>query len=357
MLRDKIVAAGAAISGKDGRRAGFSRLGGGAMSTVSSFLAFAIVGGATAESLAQPRDTSLEAAAAAYIAYREDVAALEATPIANAEAIREAHRRLAAHDSDALANGWVAYAALVAADTPEFRQSLQRELSGDDGKKKKKKKGESSLSGVDAFNAKMAEDPGYPRTLSGANAAIARVLAMTANDLGRVSTLGEAYKTQAYALQKTKWGMAKLPPTAKRIEDADSYKRSRSAAVAPTLASTNEAGVFAPGLDSAESWKSEWASGSSGGRIADDNAQVMINRVLALAAKYSVGATNAKYVETYAKNTKASNCLSLSALTLRQCIAATRAPYEEAFCVGEHGLNDVTRCLGWVAGVEPPATR
>jgi hypothetical protein len=39
----------------------------------------------------------------------------------------------------------------------------------------------------------------------------------------------------------------------------------------------------------------------------------------------------------------------MARLTLRQCIAATRAPYEEAFCIGEHALNDVSACLGWVA--------
>ena len=208
------------------------------------------------------------------------------------------------------------------------------------------------------FASDLAADANLPAiTLPGADAAIERVLEMTAADLGRVSTLGESYKAQAYALQKTKWGVAKLPPTSTRIAEADSYKRGRPALVAPTLAAATESGVTAPGLDAAEAWKSQWGTGAGRGRIADDNAQVVMNRILALAAKYSTGTVNERYVATYAKNDKADNCLSLSALTLRQCIAATRAPYEEAFCVGEHGLNDVTKCLGQVAGVQPPPTR
>ncbi|MEZ5929016.1 MAG: hypothetical protein R3C55_11145 [Parvularculaceae bacterium] len=45
----------------------------------------------------------------------------------------------------------------------------------------------------------------------------------------------------------------------------------------------------------------------------------------------------------------------MATLTLRQCIAATRTPYEEAFCLGEHALIDTASCVGWV--VAPPALK
>ena len=87
---------------------------GGAMASAASILAFAATSGVSAESLAQPRDNALERAAADYVSYREDVAAIEATPFNSAETTREAHRRLSAHKSESLSSGWVAYAALVA---------------------------------------------------------------------------------------------------------------------------------------------------------------------------------------------------------------------------------------------------
>ena len=83
--------------------------------------------GVSADTLAQPKDTSLERAAADYVRFREDVAAIEGLKFDNANVTREAHRRLAAHDPEGLSAGWVAYAALVAADTPEFAEALKKE--------------------------------------------------------------------------------------------------------------------------------------------------------------------------------------------------------------------------------------
>lgn len=319
---------------------------GGAMAAAASFFAFAATTGVYAESLAQPRDTALERAAADYVRFREDVAVVEATPFTSAESTREAHRRLAAHKAEALSSGWVAYAALVAADTPAFRKSLEEAISG-------KKKGRNKLTGTDAFIAELAADPAYPRRLQGANDAIARVLAMTAQDANRFASLGEAYKEQGYAMQKTKWGVAKIPASAARLSDADGYLRSRPAAQAPSLAAVTEKGVTAPTLASTEGpWSSDWGKGGASGRMSEPNAEVVMNRVLNLAARYAVSGVNEKTVSVYARNDKSNNCLSFAQLTLRQCIAATRAPYEEAFCLGEHALNDVSDCIGWVASID-----
>jgi hypothetical protein len=319
---------------------------GGAMAAAASFLAFAATTGVSAESLAQPRDTALERAAADYIRFREDIAAIEATPFNSAETTREAHRRLATHSSDALSSGWVAYAALVAADTPAFRKSLEEAVSS-------KKKGKNKLSGADAFFAELAADPSYPRRLDGASEAVSRVLAMTVQDTARFSTLGEAFKAQAYAMQKTKWGVAKIPASSARISDADSYGRSRATAKTPAFASVTDKGVTSPSLASVEgAWGPDWGKAVGSGRMSEPNAEVIMNRVMNLAARYAVSGVNQKTVAVYAKNDKSNQCLSFAQLTLRQCIAATRAPYEEAFCLGEHALNDVSGCIGWVAGVD-----
>ncbi len=316
------------------------------MAAAASFFAFAATTGVSAESLAQPRDTALERAAADYVRFREDVAVVEATPFTSAETTREAHRRLSAHKAEALSSGWVAYAALVAAETPAFRESLEEAISG-------KKKGRNKLSGTDAFLAELAADPAYPRRLKGANDAIARVLAMTAQDAKRFASLGESYKEQAYAMQKTKWGVAKIPASSARLSDADGYFRSRPAASAPSLAAVTEKGVTAPTLASAEGpWAADWGKGGASGRMSEPNAEVVMNRVLNLAARYAVSGVNEKTVSVYARNDKSNSCLSFAQLTLRQCIAATRAPYEEAFCLGEHALNDVSECIGWVASVD-----
>lgn len=300
----------------------------------------ALTSAVCAESLAQPSDDSLERRAADYIAYREDVAAIEAKPFTNAEVTREAHRRLSTHDSAALSSGWVAYAALVAADTPSFRDAVGDELK--DAKF-------NGLKGRDAMFARMSQDPLYVRRFKGAGEAIDRVMAMTAADAARFTALGEAFKAQAYAMQKTRWGMAKLTPPPTRLEDADAYGRSRGAP-APEVPAATDKGVIQPMLANAPgAWSPAWGKSASG-RMNGENAEVIMTRVLNLAARYSADGMNGKLVEVYAKNDRAENCLSMARLTLRQCIAATRAPYEEAFCLGEHALNDVSECVGWVAG-------
>lgn len=307
----------------------------------AALLGGALSGGVSADTLAQPRATALERRAAEYVRFREDVGHIEATPFSSAETTREAHRRLSAHESDDLSAGWVAYAALVAADTPEFAAALQREM----GKKK------DGLAGKDALLAAIAADPAYPRKLKGAEKAVAQVLDMAAQDAARFNALGEAFKVQAYAMQKTSWGKKAIAASSARISDAEKFARSRPAAPPPSLQSETSRGVTAPALASADgAWSPGWGAQGSPGRNSEANAQVIIDRVLNLAARYAIGGMNDKVVEFYAKNDRADQCISFAALTLKQCIAATRAPYEEAFCIGEHGLNDIARCIGWVAG-------
>jgi hypothetical protein len=141
----------------------------------------------SAESLAQPKDNALERSAASYIRFREDVAAIEAMPFSNAEVTREAHRRLSAHNTDALSAGWVAYAALVAADQPAFADAIEHEIE----KKANKRKGE--LGGVDGLLSSVAMDPAYLRNLPGADEAVKAVLAMAVQDGARITELGEAF--------------------------------------------------------------------------------------------------------------------------------------------------------------------
>ncbi len=291
--------------------------------------------GVSADTLAQPKDSSLERAAANYIRYREDVAAVEALPFNSADITREAHRRLGAHDPTALSGGWVAYAALVAADTPEFADALKKELRNDRKRAK--------------FMAEIASDPSYPRKLNGADKAIEKVLAMTMSDSARIVALGETFKSQAYAMQKTKWGKQRISSSQERIKEVSNYQSNRGAPPEPGFKPASKDGVVEPSLASASGqWGADWGATAPAAHMSEKNAQVIIDRVLNLAARYSAGSLNEKTVAVYAKNNKSDRCLSMAKLTLDQCIAATRTPYEEAFCLGEHALNDVASCVSWV---------
>ena len=138
---------------------------------------------------------------------------------------------------------------------------------------------------------------------------------------------------------------------AKRISEASTYATSRPSAEVPTLAPETDNGVTSPMLASInDDWAFDWGADDASGELTTMRAQAVMDRVLNLAARYAVGNINDKVVDVYSKNTKSDQCLSMAKLTLTQCIAATRTPYEEAFCLGEHGLNDIGSCVGWVAG-------
>ena len=43
------------------------------------------------------------------------------------------------------------------------------------------------------------------------------------------------------------------------------------------------------------------------------------------------------------------DCLEMAQLQLYQCMSAARFRYENAFCLGQHGLRDVGTCISAVA--------
>ncbi len=310
----------------------------------ASLTAFAATTGAGADSLAQPAQPALERQAAAYVQFRQDVAKIEGIPFTSAETTREAHRLLSAHNAQDLTSGWMAYAALLAAETEEFGDAIEAYV-----KSNKRKKG-TRLKGRDALLAELGENPRFARKLKGSEAAIDRILKTTVADGARIVTLGEAFKQQAYAMQKTRWGKVKLSPAQKRLSEAHSFAASRPYPSTPDIPKREGGkGVIAPSLTGlAGEWSPNWGAREAPGD-ADSTSDAVMDRILNLAVRYSIGGLNPKIVEVYSRNRKSNQCLSMATLTLNQCIAATRTPYEEAFCLGEHALNDVAGCIGWVA--------
>jgi len=295
-----------------------------------------------------------------YIRFRQDVADLESLEFDNAEVTREAHRRLAAHEPWTLSSGWMAYAAMIAADTPEFAEALRADIRGPEEdkkstkkrkKRKKRKKGEPEpLTGRDAFLAKLSANPRYPRSLPGADKAIQAIMTMSNNDELRFKSLGENFKSHAYAMQKTRWGKKRIAPGAERLSDAEYYASTRPGVALPKFEASMTDGVRMTGVTKiTNNWRPEWGYKSSIAITHAKGSGVIMDRILNLAARYAVGSVNENVLNVYAKNKKAEQCLALNKLKLKGCISATRSPYEEAFCLGEHGLNEVASCVDWVS--------
>lgn len=287
--------------------------------------------------IVQPDMTPLERRAASYVQFRADVDLLNATVIDSPQATRDAHNRLASHAPDLLSSGWVAYAALLAADNPTFAQSVQAEMV--------------KAGGRSGFLNSLRQNPSMVLNFEGSSAAIDDVLKVTAMDAYKVKALSDFYISEAYRLQKVSWAKKKISPGMTRVDSAKDYSYSRPGLATPLLPASMTYGVVQPGLKNADTvWAPSWAGSGDYAKRSDDATPIMA-RVLVLAARYSVGDVSEGSVKEFAKNNKANKCLVNAKLNLDQCVAATRTPYEEMFCLGTHGLKDVSNCMGYVAGV------
>ena len=280
--------------------------------------------------------TLLETRAAPYVHLRADIADIEAVSMSSAKKMRDAHNRLGSYDPSDLGGSWVAYAALVAADTPTFSAAIE-------GATKKKK-------ARAAFLQRLRDNPASVRDLEGADAAMDAIRAVAARDATRINALGDRFIADASRMQNTAWAKAKIAKDGStRLRASVDYAAKRTWDPVPVTAKAlTKAGNTKPNLGADANWTPEWSPTSTPATEAEKMGALM-TRALVLGARYAVGDIQPGHVDTYAKSRRSNKCFVNAKLNLDQCIAATRTPYEEAFCLGEHALNDVSRCVGWVA--------
>jgi hypothetical protein len=278
----------------------------------------------------------LEETAARYILLRAEIDHLETMPIENASAMREAHNRLASFDPDDMDSAWLAYAALVAADTPIFAEAIEKRTN------RPRKREE--------FLAELRTNPVVVRELEGANEAIEAIMAVAARDATRINALGDRFIADAYRMQEFGWAKKAIGVNGtQRLALAQDYASKREWPVMMVeTKQVTDAGNVRPNLFADAVWTPEWSPTSTPPEMAERTG-ILMSRALVLAARYVVNDIAVDHVAEYAQSKASDRCFVNAKLNLDQCIAATRTPYEEAFCLGEHGLNDVSYCVGWVA--------
>ncbi|MBB4658542.1 hypothetical protein [Parvularcula dongshanensis] len=285
---------------------------------------------------AQEASSLLERTASDYVFLRTDIDYIGSSPVKDAKGMREAHNRLASFDPEALARGWVAYAALVAADTPSFAEAIEQRTN------KPKKR--------EAFLKELRDNPAVVRNMEGSEEAIAAIRAVAARDATKINALGDKFIDDAYQMQAFGWAKQKIPANgSQRVASALAYAKTRAhPSMAVSTRAQTKAGTFRPNLAGDATWTPMWSVDTTPPSEADRTG-VLMTKALVLAARYATNDLTAEHLDLYADNKTSDKCLVNAKLNLDQCIAATRTPYEEAFCLGEHALNDVSYCVGWVA--------
>ncbi|MFC3303500.1 hypothetical protein [Parvularcula lutaonensis] len=278
----------------------------------------------------------IEFAAQPYIQFREDIDHVSANKPQDEASMRDAYYRLASHDNRTMAASWIAYAAMIAADTPEFSAAVE---------KKMKKRG-----GAAAFEAELAANPGMIRQLPGADKAIAAIMAFSTNDAARIRDVGDSFIADAYDLQKVAWARREIAQSGMdRVDSALRYAAKRQWADYDRKVKPKRNGAVRPDLVKNASWSKEW-SGEAKPVNPAARPGTIVSKALILGAHYTMNSARTEHLASFGTSKKSERCFTNAQMNLDQCIAATRTPYEEAFCLGQHALNDMSSCVGWPAG-------
>ena len=75
-----------------------------------------------------------------------------------------------------------------------------------------------------------------------------------------------------------------------------------------------------------------------------------LDRMAAVAALQALDAVSANEsaVSRLINDPRSRDCFEMAQLQLYQCMSAARFRYENAFCLGQHGLRDIGACIGAV---------
>ena len=135
-------------------------------------------------------------AAAFYGTYQKDVGELQSKGLNSVQDVDNALNTLAGQNAAQLSRGWLAYAGLVASQSPELRTSV-REIT--------------AAYGTDSISSGMISDSGYVRrVLTGGNASVSLALAASNADSRRLKRTADYFREQAYSLQAQGWAKTKL---------------------------------------------------------------------------------------------------------------------------------------------------
>ncbi len=294
-------------------------------------------------------------AAAIYATYQSEVTDVRANPLSSKGDIDTALTNLGGHNPDRLSQGWLAYSALVASQSPEYRDAV-RDIEGYYGR-------ERLVTG-------MQNDLRYARSLAGGEAAVAAALTATESDQRRLTETAAYVKEQAYTLQGAGWAKAKIGNSGAKADVLNASSKQGIPAHPTVLEAFTDpeietALVLAGDLNAASLWDNlssvapnstpafataQLASQRSAPAIRQGRERIA-DRIATLAAYQVIGVgegDTAQFQSALAdRGTK--GCINMAQLNLQQCVAAAHQHHELPFCISEHALKDIGDCIGDVA--------
>jgi hypothetical protein len=258
-------------------------------------------------------------AAAVFLHYVDNASDLDAN-LADGEEVAASVEEGSAYEAHQLAEGAVAYAALVALQDPGFVEGVRR-LAPDPA-------------AASNLAAQLIARPATAAEIPGAGAAGARsgfALARWGQDL---QATGRAFRQSTYDVQHQAWSRVFVAHPEERLAAVKAISSARQGLSRDDMAEAVQKVVQDDDLRQS--------------RVPVGPPTALIQRGLALAALAVLGEAGEAQNEALGKlmaEPEETDCLNLAKLNLYQCLAVAGPHYEHMFCLGEHSLHDTGQCL------------
>ncbi|MCF6275188.1 MAG: hypothetical protein L3J05_05435 [Robiginitomaculum sp.] len=290
----------------------------------------------TAERIDEP----LVRAAGNYAVLMNQVNLIAAASLRSSAHLNQTMDGLTQVYSPSLGPALLGYGALIGAQQPEFVEGVIETARSQ---------------GIDSVVYQLYVDPDYAASLSGAPYAAAQIQNAWASDIAAVSRASEHIKSQSYSLQKQKqWKKMRADSRSDRLEV---LSRSKSTRFNPPHATTEKIAIIGTirasdaGGDQKRQQFWQVYGRNSPPRTQTFRSQYkgeMHRKALTLSALEILGATSSEstqWIENYMTSPGLTQCVNTARLNTEQCIAAGHFKYEDAFCMAEHQLKEISNCL------------
>ena len=291
--------------------------------------------------------------AASYGSFQSDVGDIQRRGLNSTADVTNALDKLAGQNSAQLSRGWLAYAALIASQSPELRTTVRDVVSA---------------YGTQTIASGLQADREYVRRdLHGGEAAVSMAFSAIGADSRRLNRTASYFREQAFALQGASWAKTKMRRNEMdaRVNRFMSSSRSERAArgdiVSALQQPSSNAAFVQAGLPGAPSLWDGSISASTGIRFPTTNTAARTSQrtshrrgpnqtadlVATLAAFRIMGAGPelAGQIRSTIGEGPMSPCIRSAQLNVNQCIASNAFPFETVDCIGKHAIGEVSECF------------
>jgi len=287
---------------------------------------------------APARADSVHDALDAYALYQNDVSVLLDLEIDSAQAVNGAVARVSRHNPARVSRGWIAYGALVAAQSPAFASGVEQRIE--------------ASSRAQVLRDMRADVTYARRQADGAPNAIRLILSAAGADGARAAYAGDRYDSIARG-ETARWinSSERLGALTRASANLTPAMRERLHINALAVNPASDADAFGGRRfwDSLSNREGRPARGRNGRehRSYTD----VTDRMLTLGALIVMDATDSERsrVSALLNEPLTQQCLSMQQLQLRQCLSVSVDTSERTYCLASHGLTGPGGCFSAMA--------